>query len=79
MKELNEAWQRGKVNEEGFFSYRSCGICKLALPGYRYLWHAIRDEGREIRKNDPILHFENACEDCWLYISNGDEPDEPEE
>jgi len=80
LEELDKAWERGKVIEEGSFSWSGCGICDQELGGDRYVWHALyQDGGRAVSRNDPILHFDDACTDCVMFLANGDEPDEPEE
>lgn len=55
--------------DEGGFSWSSCGICGQHLGGDRYVWHWVDDK-------DNIIHESDGCPDCLVYISNGDEPEE---
>lgn len=55
------------ADEEPSFSWASCGICNSHLGGNRESWHAILD--------GKIVHWDDACVDCVLYIANGDEPE----
>ena len=56
------------IGNEASFSWSSCGICGTSLGGNRYVWHWI-DEDNE------LMHEDNGCTDCLVYISNGDEPE----
>lgn len=69
MEEFEEAWQSGDIEESSSFSHSECGICGTRLGGDRYIWHWVDD------KNN-IIHEDDACQDCVLYMANGDEPDE---
>lgn len=60
---------RGEISEEGGFSSSSCGICGTNLAGDRFIGHALDENGE-------LMHFDDGCVDCVLYISNGDEPEE---
>jgi hypothetical protein len=63
--EYDAAYEAGTACDEGSFSWCDCGICGSHLGGDRYHWHAILD-GR-------IVHFDDACSDCVVYLANGDE------
>lgn len=67
-----EAWQTSDLPSGGeYFSWRPCGICGTRLGGNRHNWHWIDP-------NDPthtINHESDACDDCAIYLANGDEPD----
>lgn len=65
---FDEACSSGGVCDEGSFSWSGCGICGSNLGGTVYDWHAVNDD-------DELLHFNDACTDCVLYLANGDEPD----
>lgn len=69
LKEYDEAREAGKVYEEGSFSWSGCGICGSSFGGNLEPWHWI-DE------NNEILHENDACVDCVMYLANGDEPEE---
>lgn len=58
----------GHVFDEGGFSWSGCGICGSSLGGTMESWHGVDAEGR-------ILHFDDACVDCVVYLANGDEPE----
>lgn len=69
------AWHDGKVDDvEGSFSWSPCGICGSSLGGDRYVWHWISG-GDEHGKGGDIQHEHDACEDCVLFLANGDEPE----
>lgn len=56
---------------EHSFSWRPCGVCGTALGGDRNTWHWIDP-------NDPnhtINHEHDMCDDCALFLANGDEPE----
>jgi hypothetical protein len=73
-KAHERAWRSGTLLEtEGSFSWRPCGICGTKLGGNRECWHAI-DADKPVAGGE-ILHFEDACTDCVMYLANGDEPD----
>lgn len=57
--------ESGTAFDEGGFSWRPCDGCDSSLGGNRYSAHGI--------VNDEIIHFE-VCEDCMLYLANGDLP-----
>lgn len=65
-----DAWRSGKAECEdpGGFSSGGCGVCGSPLGGDRFTWHALGDGGR-------LLHFDDACTDCVLYLANGDVPE----
>ena len=64
---FHEAWSCGQVTETACFSYSGCDICGSSLGGDMVPWHAITPDGR-------LLHFDNACVDCVMYIAYGEEP-----
>jgi len=57
------------IGDEGGFSWSQCGICGSSLGGNRYVWHWVDEDGE-------IMHEDDGCVDCLLYLSNGDEPGE---
>lgn len=69
------AYEAGEVYDEGGFSSRGCGICDSGLGGDLYKWHAIAGEPGDDLKGRDILHFDDACVDCVMYLANGDEPE----
>ena len=73
---FDEAVSSGDCFDEGSFSHGSCGICNSHLGGTRFDWHAIvPDEGGSVVGGE-ILHFDDACTDCVMYLANGDEPED---
>ena len=63
---------------EGSFSWRACGVCGTTLGGNRNVWHWVKvtrwsDGTHELRE---IHHESDMCDDCALYLANGDEPSE---
>jgi len=68
-EEYEQAYEEGSVCDEGGFSWSGCGICGSTLGGTLYTWHGINSEGE-------ILHFDDACTDCVMYLANGVEPEE---
>lgn len=58
--------EAGELNDEGGFSWSSCDACGSHLGGQRYSAHAFTEKGER-------LHLE-VCEDCLVFIANGDEP-----
>ena len=68
MERFAEDWSSGKVFSEGSFSQAGCGICGSSLGGTLYPWHALDSDGE-------LLHFDDACVDCVVYLANGDEPE----
>ena len=69
MDEYDGLWSSGEVCDEGGFSCSHCEICGSGLGGDRYLWHAVDS-------NNEIIHGDNCCVDCLMYLNNGDEPEE---
>lgn len=63
------AWHRGDTCSDTHFSWCPCGICGSTLGGDRERWHALG-------ANREILHFDDACTDCVLYLAYGDEPEQ---
>jgi len=63
-----EAVQGGEVFDEGSFSSRGCGICGSKLGGHMYTYHYIDETGE-------IIHGDDCCVDCLMYLANGDEPE----
>lgn len=59
---------RGKVTDEGAFSWCGCGVCGSPLGNTLYIWHAIDESG-------DVCHSDDMCPDCVLYLANGDEPE----
>lgn len=68
MEEFDEAWQAGEVFDEGGFSACGCGICNSNMHGTRHVWHWLD-------KDNNIIHENDACTDCVLFMANGDEPE----
>lgn len=60
--------QDENVGDEGYFSWSPCECCGSSLGGTRYAAH-----GRDTDGN--LVHL-NVCQDCLMYIANGDEPEE---
>jgi hypothetical protein len=63
-------YSSGVVESESGFSWKDCGICGSTLGGNREAWHA-RDA-----ETKALCHFDDACTDCGVYLTNGDEPEE---
>ena len=76
LEAFEQAVRSGKAHDEGSFSWSECGICGNRLGGNRYVWHAvsIRPGGADGAVRE-LLHFDDACTDCVVYLANGDEPD----
>ena len=68
-QEFQEQWQEGKIFDEGGFSRNGCGICGTSLGITVYSWHWIDEDGN-------IQHESDCCEDCLMYINNGDVPEQ---
>jgi hypothetical protein len=66
---FDEAWATGDAFSEPSFSSGSCGICNSHLGGNREVWHGIDANGE-------IMHFQDACTDCVMYLANGDLPEQ---
>lgn len=64
----NNAHEAGDINAEGSFSWRACEVCGSTLGGERHEWHAVD-------KNGDVIHGDDACTDCVLYLANGEEPE----
>ena len=71
---FDEAWSSGRVDSEPSFSHGSCGICGSHLGGDREVWHAIIPDENGSVIGREILHSDDACIDCVVYLANGDEP-----
>ena len=56
------------ASDEGSFSWSGCGICNSTLGGDRYVWHYLDEDGE-------VQHERDACFDCVMYMSNGDDPE----
>ncbi len=69
MEALAEAWTTGDLDSEPHFSWSACDLCGSTLGGDREVWHAID-------KNGEIIHGDNACTDCVMYLANGDIPED---
>lgn len=70
--EFCPGYQEG--SDEGGFSQDSCECCGSTLGGNRYSAHYIRpdDNGSVVGQ---VIHHMEVCEDCLLYLANGDEPE----
>lgn len=55
------------VLSEPSFSWSHCEICGTALGGNRV-------QGHYVNTNGKIVHLDSVCEDCELFIANGDVP-----
>jgi hypothetical protein len=53
---------------ESGFSWSSCGVCGSTLGGDRFPWHFIFE--------GEIQHADDCCVDCYIYIANGEEPED---
>jgi len=63
--ELEAGCQSDDVIDEGGFSWSQCAGCGSHLGGNRYAAHGFIGE--------RVIHLD-VCEDCLIYIANGDEP-----
>lgn len=72
MEEFEKAWQNGDFWEGDSFSMQRCGICGTRMGGDRYVWHWLDEEG----KLSGIQHEDDCCQDCVLFLANGDEPEQ---
>ena len=68
LQDLEKAWESGRIVSEPFFSSGGCDICGAVLGGNFEVWHGIDEKGE-------IVHGDRACEDCVVYLANGDEPE----
>jgi hypothetical protein len=68
IEEFDEMYERGEVCDEASFSWHGCACCGTSLGGDRHVWHYIWD--------DEIVHDDDCCTDCALFMSNGDEPED---
>jgi hypothetical protein len=59
----------GELIDEGSFSMSRCGICGTSMGGNRFAWHWINPDGEIVHEND-------ACTDCVMFMANGEEPDQ---
>lgn len=64
--ELEAACQADEVVDEGGFSWSQCDACGSHLGGNRYAAHGFTDA-------KTVIHLD-VCEDCLIFIANGDEP-----
>lgn len=76
LRKFNAAYEAGDIPAEAHFSWHACGICGSTLGGDREEWHAIsaEDMRKPAGKARRILHFDDACVDCIMYLANGDLP-----
>ena len=66
--EFVDMMRNGELSDEGGFSSSECGICGSKLGGDRYIWHWVDEY-------NTIIHENDCCRDCLMYLANGDEPD----
>jgi len=59
---------------EFHFSWSPCGICGTKLRGNRSAWHWICGCDAHGKRGD-IMHEDNACMDCVVWLANGEEPE----
>jgi len=71
-KDFVDCVENGELVNEASFSHSPCGICGSHLGGDRFIWHWVDDDGH-------IVHEDDCCVDCLMYIANGDLPDHLEE
>jgi hypothetical protein len=71
-EELETALENGEVADEGSFSRQYCECCGSALGGNRYAAHGWLDGITDI---EHLIHLE-ICQDCLMYLANGEEPEE---
>lgn len=64
------AWENNEISDEGSFSWDACDLCGSHLGGNRYSAHAVTDDASQ-----DDIHLE-ICQDCLLYMANGDLPEE---
>lgn len=70
MAAFEAAWQRGEVEEyPNEFSTGRCGICDTSMAGARHVWHWVNED-------NEIVHEDDACTDCVMFMCNGDEPEQ---
>lgn len=62
---LEAACANDEVIDEGGFSWSQCDTCGSHLGGNRYAAHGFIGE--------RVIHLD-VCEDCLIYIANGDQP-----
>ena len=72
MDEFEDAWSSCEICDEPAFDTSECGICGSGLGGDRWVWHWLDD-------NNEIMHEDDACIDCVMYICNGELPTEYED
>lgn len=65
IEEAEEAYEEGRICDEGNFSWHDCKLCGSSLGGSRYTIH-YRD------KNNSLIHLDGACSDCIVYMEIGD-------
>jgi len=68
LEHLKDEWPTGGFCDEGSFSKQGCSVCGNPLGNTLFAWHAILD--------GEIVHFDDMCPDCVMYLANGDEPEE---
>jgi len=67
-EEMEAGLEDGSICEdEGGFSWHHCDCCGSSLGGNRYAAHGFD-------KNKEVVHLE-ICEDCLIFLANGDEPE----
>lgn len=72
MSDFEARWRSGDACSEPHFSWSPCGICGSSLGGDREVWHWVHARADGTRE---IVHEDNACIDCVLYLANGDVPE----
>jgi hypothetical protein len=68
LADMDAAIEDGSICAEPSFSSSGCGICDSALGGDLEVWHGVDSNG-------AILHFDDACVDCVVFLANGDVPE----
>lgn len=68
-RQFFSAYEAGRIDEEGAFSWSDCDICGSGLGGDRYSGHYCDDDGK-------VQHLSDICCDCVVFAANGDEPED---
>ena len=69
-EEFRELLEHGGADDEGGFSWHRCDSCNTGLGGNRSAAHGFTT----INGEDTLVHLD-ICDDCMLYLANGDLPE----
>lgn len=64
--------QREKVSEVDEFGQYACDCCGTGLAGARYKMTALPDNPRDDKRYAAL----EVCQDCYVYLVNGDLPED---